>query len=158
MGEAIVNFLEWTESSAVARIIQESMWGYPIVLSSHAVGMAILAGLVLMVNFRLLGFAAAVPLSPLLTVLKVALWGFVINFISGALLFTADATHFFFSWPFRIKVMLLIIGGTCLWLVFKQLRQIDSSSGIGTLGKAVPAIAIISWTGVIVAGRLIAYL
>ena len=153
-----MSILAWIESSAVARMVQESMWGYPIILSSHAIGMAILAGLVLMVNFRLLGFAAAVPLSPLLTVLRIALWGLAINFISGALLFSADATHFFLSWPFRVKVLFLIVGGVCLWLVFSRLRRIDLSSGDGATGKAVPAIAILSWTGVIVAGRLIAYL
>lgn len=153
-----MNILEWTESSTVARIVQESMWGYPIVLSSHAVGMAVLAGLALMVNFRLLGFAATVPLSPLLKVLKVALWGFAINFISGLLLFAADATLFFHSWPFRIKFILLIVGGTCLWLVYRRLKQIDPTAGPERTGKIVPALAVVSWTGVIVAGRLIAYL
>ena len=37
--------LDWLESSAIARIVQESIWGYPIVLSAHAVGMAILVAL-----------------------------------------------------------------------------------------------------------------
>jgi hypothetical protein len=156
--EIFLNILEWIETSTVAQIVQESMWGYPIVLSSHAVGMAILAGLALMVNIRLLGFANAVPLSPLPTVLKVAFWGFLINFISGALLFIADATHFFLSWPFRIKFILLNVGGACLWLIYKQLRRIDLSSGSRELGKVVPAVAVVSWIGVIVAGRLIAYL
>lgn len=146
--------LEWLEDSAPALYIQESVWGYPIVLSSHAVGMAILVGIALMVNLRLLGWARDVPLAPLRTMVALGLIGFVINFVSGALLFSADASHFFGSWPFRIKFILLSIGGLCLWHVYRQLGNPQEA----VAGRVVPTLALVSWLGVIVSGRLIAYL
>ena len=152
-----MEFLEWLETSALALFVQESLWAYPIILSGHAVGMAILVGIALMVNLRLLGIAQAVPLAPLQTMVKLGLWGFAINFISGLMLFAADASFFFGSWPFRIKFVLLVVGGYSLWLVYKQLG-IAASGNEGSPAKVVPTVAVVAWVGVIVSGRLIAYI
>lgn len=148
--------LGWIENSAIARFVQESLWGYPVILSAHAVGMAILAGIALMVNLRLLGFAPGVPTAPLRTMIRIGFWGLLINFVSGVMLFAADAYHFLHSWPFRVKLALLVTGVLCLVLVYRRLPEGDAASG----GRRpmLPAFAVCAWLGVIVAGRLIAYL
>ena len=43
------------EESAVALWVGESLWGYPFLLSLHVVGLAIIVGLVVMLDLRLLG-------------------------------------------------------------------------------------------------------
>lgn len=144
--------LSWIENSSLARFVQESLWGYPVVLSSHAVGMAILAGIALMVNLRLLGFANQVPVAPLRTMIRIGLLGLVINFASGVMLFAADAYHFLQSWPFRIKLALLSTGVACLYLAYRRL------SSDGHAGSLIPSVGVAAWLGVIVSGRLIAYL
>ena len=142
-------------------MVQESVWGYPIVLSGHAVGMAVLVGIVLMINFRVLGFASEIPAMSLRPMFRVALVGLSINVISGTMLFMANANSLFESNPFRIKIILLLIGGVLLTLVPGRLF----TSG-GTLHdvrfdvrtRRIAALSIVVWIGVIVAGRLIAYL
>ena len=52
-----MGFLIWLEEGALGIFIRESLWGYPIVLSSHAVGMAIVMGVVVALNLRVLGYA-----------------------------------------------------------------------------------------------------
>lgn len=149
--------LEWLESSWVARLVQESAWGYPIVLSSHAVGMAILAGIVLMMNFRVMGLAPAIPLDALRPMYRFALFGVVINVISGLMLFVANADAFFVSTPFWIKISLLVVGIT---LMVKMARQMfDSVAGPADGGRIrlLAQISTVAWLGVIVMGRLIAY-
>ena len=52
-----MGFLLWLEEGPLGIFIRESLWGYPIVLSSHAVGMATVMGVVVALNFRVLGYA-----------------------------------------------------------------------------------------------------
>ncbi len=153
--------LDWLQNTGIARMVQESIWGYPIVLSSHAVGMAILAGIVLMINFRILGLAPAIPLSALKTMFRFALVGLVINLVSGLMLFVANADAFFQSNPFRIKIILLIVGITLMVKMSGQFFDRTDSVEDMVPTKQVKTMAVISsvaWFGVIIAGRLIAYI
>ena len=152
--------LDWIANTGVARMVQESTWGYPIVLSAHAVGMAILAGIVLVIHFRVLGLAPGISFSGLKTMYRISWLGLVINAISGGMLFAADPAHFFFSTPFRIKMILLVIG---LVLLIATARRIFSTDPLmrGDVAaisiRIMAATSIVAWVGVIVAGRLIAY-
>ena len=151
---------EWLENTGLALFIQESIWGYPIVLSCHAVGMAIMVGIVLMINLRLLGFASAVPVGPLKTMLKVALLGLVINVISGTMLFAADAVDFLGNTAFRIKALLLMVGIVLLIVESKRVfSPWVTSATVADSGaiKIIAGASVVAWVGVIVAGRLIAY-
>ena len=152
--------LEWLESTAIARLVQESAWGYPIVLSAHAVGMAILAGIVLMINFRILGLAPRVPLSALKPIYKVALVGLVINAISGTMLFVANPDAFFQSTPFWLKMSSLAIGITLLIVTARRIfapGATDTASVPAGNLRLLAAISSLAWLSVIVMGRLIAY-
>ena len=152
--------LEWLESSALARMVQESMWGYPIVLSSHAVGMAILVGLALMINFRVLGLASKVPLTALKTMFRIAWVGLVINVVSGTMLFVANADAFFESTPFWLKISLLVIAVTLLVMLSRRIPDAGESAQDYVPTPQVRWIAFLSslaFFGVIVFGRLIAY-
>ncbi len=152
--------LDWLENTAVAVMVQESLWGYPIVLSSHAVGMAILVGIVLMINFRVLGLAPKVPVSALKTMYKVALIGLVINVVSGSMLFVANADAFFESTPFMLKIILLIVGTTLLVMLSRRIFVPNDAAQDYAPTRQARLLALISsiaWVGVIVMGRLIAY-
>jgi hypothetical protein len=153
-------FLLWLQETRLAIYVQEDPWGYPIVLSCHAVGMALLAGIVLMINFRLLGFARAVPLYYLRKLLNIAWAGLILNLISGLMLFVADAVSHFENIAFRVKILLLITGAMLLVLqsrsVFAQLAT-DHGTVESASTRIIAGISVLVWTGVIVAGRLIAY-
>jgi hypothetical protein len=150
--------LEWLANTALARMVQESMWGYPIILSAHAVGMAIFGGIVLVINLRVLGLAPGMSFSGLRTIYRICWAGLLLNAVSGALLFSADGERFISSTPFLIKLMLLT---TTIVLFAIMARQIFSSpQSIGNLPsstRVMAAISTLSLLGIIVAGRLIAY-
>ena len=44
---------EWLESTAPAIWVGESLWGYPIMLGAHAIGLAIVVGIFVMLDLRL---------------------------------------------------------------------------------------------------------
>ncbi len=150
--------LEWLANTAMARMVQESMWGYPIILSAHAVGMAIFGGIVLMINLRVLGLASGMSFSGLKTIYRICWAGLLLNAVSGVLLFIADGARFISSTPFQVKLILL---STTIVLVATMARQIfPSQHEVRKLSMAIRVMAAISTLallGIIVAGRLIAY-
>ena len=142
------------ENSGVGVWIRESMWGYPIVLSSHAIGMAIVVGVFSMTDIRVLGFARAIPISAFRRLLIIGWLGFLLNFISGCLLFTGDARRFFFQGVFEIKMLLIVLGGIVMWLLMRAVDDDPDSSR----AKGLAALSLALWFGAIIAGRLTAYI
>jgi len=156
-----MGFFTWLQETSLAVWIQESLWGYPYVLSFHAIGMAIVVGVVLMFNLRVLGFAGAIPLTSFQKLFTVIWIGFIINFISGSMLFSADAVRFITNTVFLIKLSCLVAGGITVWILARILGEKTGTAA----GKRIPAgakiIAVLSmllWAGAIVAGRLTAYI
>ncbi|MDY6949138.1 MAG: DUF6644 family protein [Pseudomonadota bacterium] len=155
-----MTFLASLEQSALARYVQENPVGYPLVLTTHAVGMAVLAGIVLMINFRVLGFARDVPIHYFQRLLKLALVGFLLNLVSGVMLFVADASAHAANVAFLVKIALLITGG-CLLIALT--RRLAPAAGADVVAletgstRLIAAVSVAVWIGVIVAGRLIAY-
>ena len=154
------DLLAWLEATGVARMVQESTWGYPIVLSLHAVGMAILAGVVLMMNFRVLGLAPGIPLSAMRPIFRFALAGLLLNVVTGSMLFVANADAFYESTPFRLKMLSLLVGLT-LWLQMSRSILVPAGPVQSRLQsnriRLMAALSTLAWISVVVMGRLIAY-
>ncbi|HLB30303.1 MAG TPA: hypothetical protein VJN91_02130 [Gammaproteobacteria bacterium] len=146
--------LIWLEESGLGVWIRESMWGYPLIIASHAIGMAIVVGIITMLDLRVLGFASRIPLSSINSLFSIAWIGFFLNILSGILLFCADAERFFFQTVFQIKILLIILGVIALWVMLRQIRDQVVTSG----AKITAIISLFCWFGAIAAGRLTAYI
>ena len=149
-------FLNWIENSAIGIWMAESIWGYPLVLSSHAVGMAIVVGTVLMIDLRVLGYASVLPIKSFERLFTIAWFGVVLNVLSGLTLFCADPNHFFFHPVFWIKLGLILLGAISVWLLLGATRG-DEQAATSYRAKIVASLSLVFWLGAIVAGRLIAY-
>ena len=157
-----MGFLAWLENSGVVAIINESLWAYPIVLSCHAIGMAVVVGIVLMIDLRILGYARGIPIPSLERLFSVAWAGFFLNLLSGTLLFSIDATRFFFLNVFRIKILLIILGMISIRMLLGAVRSstqpLTAEGSASGKTKLMATLSLIFWIGAIFAGRLIAYL
>ena len=157
-----MNTLEWLESTALAILVQESMWAYPLVLSLHAVGMSLLVGTIVVIDLRLLGVAKRAPVETFVQLIPVAWTGFIINAMTGASLFIAGATTHYFNPAFRIKIALIVVGGLTAWafgpLVFRRTPHWPSDGSTPVSAKCLAGLSLAIWLGAITAGRLIAYI
>ena len=157
-----MNTFEWLEMSPLADWVAGSTVGYPLMLTSHGVGMAIVVGIIFVLDLRLLGRFKGIAFGSFNGLLKLAWAGFVLNFISGCALFTAQATVFIESTPFLIKIAAIILAGINAAFLQNRMRRSAEGwdAGEPVLG-AVRFLAISSlalWSTAIVAGRMIAYL
>jgi hypothetical protein len=149
-----MNFLMWYEEGPVGIFIRESLWGYPITLSSHAVGMATVMGVVVVVCMRVLGFASKISIPAFDKLLVVGWVGFIINLISGLILFAGTASTYFFQGTFQLKIGAILTGGILMKFVLGAVR--DNKPAVTQKILAFACIA--CWTVGMVTGRLMAYL
>jgi hypothetical protein len=141
-------------------MVAESLWGYPLFETIHAIGMAMLIGSLGLINLRVLGYKAELPLLGLRELLPLAWLGFTMNAVSGVLLFTSDAVYFFESYTFRVKLVLIVLAGINAALlgqrVFREAAAGTAPAAEGST-KLIAATSLVFWIAAAIAGRLIAY-
>jgi hypothetical protein len=154
-------FLEWLQGTWVGLLVAESLWGYPLLETIHSLGMAMLIGSLGLINLRVLGVKGDLPMLGMRQLLPLAWVGFTLNAISGTLLFTSDAVYFFESYTFRIKMVLIVLGGLNAALLGQRVfREAAAGAAVAppTAGtKWIAATSLVFWLGAVCAGRLIAY-
>ena len=154
---------ESLETSSLAIWVGESLWGYPMMLGMHVVGLAIVVGIFLMLDLRILGFNKGIAYVSFVSLFKLAWIGLAINALSGFALFSSQATVFVENTPFLIKISCIAAGVIFSILI---LRQLDTQATAFDKGETKPdgvlmalaALSVFCWISAIIAGRLIAYL
>ena len=105
-------------------------------------------------DFHLLGFIDGVTEANFLELKKLAYCGFLINGISGLMLFSSQASYLSTNLPFLMKLFFIISG---MFLASQIFRKIEKKSD-RTAVKILAILSLLSWFGAITAGRLIAYI
>ncbi len=149
-----MGFLLSYENGPIGVFIRESLWGYPITLSSHAVGMAAVMGVVLALNMRVLGYARGISPLAFDKLFAVAWVGFAINLVSGLILFAGTASTYFFQGTFQLKIGAILAGGILMKFVMGAVRDNKSIA----VQKALALACITCWLAGVVTGRLMAYI
>jgi len=152
-----VGFLVWLEATGLAEWVRSSNLGYPSMIAMHALGMAVMVGLSLLLDLRILGWFAGIPLQALQRFFGLAWVGFGINFLSGSALFSAQATSYIVDWVFMTKMGLVLLGAITAAILQPAIAK-AGPGGVSGGTKAVAGLAIVFWVVAIVMGRLTAYL
>ena len=146
--------LVWIENTSLALWVGTSLWAYPVLLSAHITGLAVIVGIIAMRDFHLLGFINGVTEANFLELKKLAYCGFLINGISGIMLFASQASYLSTNLPFLVKLFFI---GSGMLLASKTYKKIEKNTG-RTSTKILAILSLSSWFGAITAGRLIAYI
>jgi hypothetical protein len=154
------SYFEWLQSlpSSVWISQSESIWAYPLVLFLHSVGMGLSVGSASVICLRLLGVARPLPVSSLRVLFRIFWGGFYLNLVTGSLLFAAAATTTGYIPIYYVK-LILILFGMILSIPIRRFVDGDASDHVIPAGiRALAALSLVIWTGVITTGRLIAYI
>jgi hypothetical protein len=153
------------EATPIGTAIAESRYAFPIIEGTHLIALSVSVGLIFLTDLRLMGlFLRQVPAASVIQGLRpYVLFGFALVFISGGLLFWAEAAEVIASpaWIFKFAFIGLA-GLNAAYFEFVISRRPGALSperaklprGVKFAGLASLAI----WTLVIICGRLIAYL
>ena len=157
-----MGLIELIESSGIASFVRESpsIFGYTLVLSLHAMGLAIVVGLNWVVALRLLGVAPSIPLAPALSLFPAMYAGFWINAISGLLLLAAHASSMLANTMFYIKLAFIALAVLSLRMIRNKVftdNVLQAGGQVPDLARKLAWASVICWLGAIIAGRLTAY-
>jgi hypothetical protein len=155
-------FVTWLADTPGSVALHESQYMYTIIESTHVLAIMLFVGTIAMVDLRLLG--VSFPQTPVTQMLSRMLpWtisGFILLVVTGVLLFYAIPIRTFHSLWFRIKLVLLAIGGINIAIFTFKVERDKARWDLGPVplkSKIAASISLSVWALVIVCGRLIAY-
>lgn len=156
----MMELLTALEASAMSTFLREStsVWAYPTVLMLHTAGLALLVGLNVAFDLRLLGVARGVPLEALATWFRVMWVGFWLNAITGVLLFAADPVRLGTTTIFMSKLAIVLAGVVLIVLLRRTVygRGAPAEAATGR-ARLYATLSLLVWTAAIVTGRFMAY-
>jgi hypothetical protein len=149
------------QDTLVADVLRQWRWAYPLVNTAHLVGVALLFGAIAPLDLRLLGLWPTIPLAPLARVLvPVAGIGLALALLTGPVLFLVDPLRYGPLGLFQFKLALISLAVFHVFWVHQSRTWIT-----GLTGQTAPAprlrwaglVSLTLWFGVLLCGRLIAY-
>jgi hypothetical protein len=154
--------LQALEASAVGDAIRQSTWIYPTANVAHILALAVFAGAVAVMDVRLLGGLKAIPAADVVRpARRAAIAAFVVLLLSGAVLFTAEASHVALNPVFQAKLALIAAGlfnaVVVAGLPLDRLAALPPGAPLPARFRFAAALSIGLWLAVAAAGRLIAY-
>ena len=136
----------------------DSIWAYPMILTMHTVGLGIVVGASVVIDFRLLGVGPGIPLEEMERVFPIFWTGFTINLVSGVMLFVSEAADKAGQPVFLLKLLLIALGVVVTARIRRRVFGDGTVRLVPSHARALAMTSLVLWGGAIVAGRLMAYL
>lgn len=163
MPDWLTSLLMLLQGSALGDTVRNAEYIYPVLEAIHILGIALLVGPAFTFDVRLLGFGRnVVSVSAAARyLLPVSHIGFAIAVLTGIALLSAQATVVALSGAAPWKFGLLILAGLNV-LAFhsgigRRVAEWTDSAVTPVAARVAAGVSLIAWTGVIFAGRLLAY-
>lgn len=152
--------LEALGDSALSVSLRGSAWSYPLVNTLHIVGIALLVGPILILDWRLLRLRTTPAVTVLATLLlPAARAGFVLAVVAGLLLFVARPLDYAFNTLFQFKL-------ACIGLALLNLAHLHRSAAWRNAVahnrpdwrvRVACGVSLLCWLTALGLGRLIGY-
>ncbi len=153
-------FFEWLQSSALSVGLRSSDWAYPLVNLLHILGIAMLLGTILILDWRLLRQRAQPEVSVLAVVLlPSARGGFALAVAAGLLLFIARPLDYAFNPLFLFKLGFIALALLNIFLLHRNDSwriAVNHNRADGRVRLAC-GVSLVCWLIALALGRLIGY-
>ena len=160
---SLLHLCQWLSATSTATAMRESPWIYSLIESVHVLGITALAGTAAVLDLRLLGVTMRQEqVSQVVEqIMPIAWFGGVIMFVSGLLLFWAKAENCYANPAFRVKLLLLLLAASNPLVfhltTYRSVASWNAAADPPRTAKVAGILSLVLWSGIIVAGRAIAY-
>lgn len=160
---SLLSICQWIQNTEIGTGMRESIFVFPIIETTHVLGLSLSVGLLVVSDLRLTGIAMRRrPASEVFR--QLAPWmlaGFAIMFASGALLFWSQAAKAYNSVFFRIKLCLLVLAAVnaCVYhlTIYRRMDEWENKLVPPPQARLAGWLSLVIWAGIIAAGRTMAY-
>lgn len=163
MPELLVFLLSALQGSLLGQAVRNAEFVYPVLEATHIIGIALLIGPAIAFDLRLLG--AGRRLASVVTagrcLLPISHIGMVIAVVTGIALLSAQAAVVAKSgaapWKFGLLLIACINVPVFHHGVYRLVDAWNEAASTPLAARAAAVVSLMSWTGVVYAGRLLAY-
>jgi hypothetical protein len=140
----------------------QSPWLWPLCETLHFVGLALLVGVVGMLDLRLLGRLRHLSYAAVHSLIPFGILGFVINLVTGVMFFAGAPDQYIANPAWWYKIAFLGIAGlNVLYFETTQARRalaIGSGDDTPRSFKVIGAVSVVSWFMVLYWGRMLPFI
>ena len=139
-----------------------STWAWPLCETLHFVGLALLIGVVGMLDLRLLGRLRHLSYAAVHSLIPWGILGFVINLVTGVLFFVGAPDQYLDNVAWWYKLAFLGVAG--LNVLYFETTQAKRALAIGRgddtprAFKVIGAVSLLSWFMVLYWGRMLPFI
>ena len=156
---SVLSFFQWCEASALGIAIRDSRWLFPAIEAVHLLGLALMGGLVLLVDMRMMGLA--MPRKPVAALAReIQPWligALAVMLTTGLLLYASEPLKLYYNAAFWMKMAFLSSAIVYTFTVRRAVLAADESRVGPVWGKLVALVSIALWAGVGIGGRAIGF-
>jgi hypothetical protein len=150
------------ENSQFSALVRSELWGWPLALTVHEFGTALVMGFIFIICLRLLGLFETIPYASLNRLFPVIWAALVLQLLSGFALWMTKPTRYMADAAFLLKFSFVIIGFILTLYLYGSIKREaaswDAAGAVSSRGTKFVAPSLLVWCVVLVAGRLTAYL
>jgi hypothetical protein len=163
MLDLLDSLLMLLQSSALGVAVRSAQYLYPVLEAIHILGIALLVGPAFTFDLRLLGVGHRVVSATTAArhLLPISRIGFAIAVTTGIALLSAQATVVAGTGAAPWKFGLLILAGLNVpvfhYGIYRRVDERTDAAVTPIAARVGAAVSLIAWTGMILAGRLLAY-
>lgn len=156
-------FTKWLKDIGLPGFIDHYPWIIPGSQAVHFFGLAILFGIIGLLDLRMMGFLKGLPIRPLTRLIPLAMAGFAVNVVTGFILFAGAPYMFAHNIAFEWKMVFIVVAGinALVFLVSglqHKCEALGPDDDVPIGAKAVALVSMTMWIGVMFWGRMLPFL
>jgi hypothetical protein len=168
---ALLQFNTWLTGTTLGWAVRGGVpWIWPLCETLHFMGMALLVGIVGVLDLRLLGVARGLPVSPLSKLLPWGLAGFALNLVTGFLFYAGAPEQYMGNGDdvlpnqaFELKLLFIVLAGLNVLVFYatglnRQVEAIEAGQDAPIAAKLVGGASLFLWVGVMYWGRMLPFI
>ena len=154
-------FGSWVHQTGISAWITGWQWLWAACETIHFIGLALLSGVVTLLDLRLLGAMRSVPVAAIMDFLPWAIVGFMLNLTTGVIFFLGAPEQYVNNIAFYAKMLCILLAGVnAIYfqiMLFKTTRLIGPGEDAPGQAKIVAVISMACWLLVMYWGRMLPF-
>ena len=154
---------DWLSATRLSMFVGAHEWVWPTCETLHFIGLALLIGNIGLLDLRMLGVEKGLPFAPLNWFMQWAVIGFVINLLTGIVLFVGTPEQYIHNIAFGFKVLFILLAGVNVLVfyasgVYRCVESLQPGEDAPLLAKIIAGMSLLLWVGVMYMGRMLPYI
>jgi hypothetical protein len=161
LSDIVARLVDWLPDTALAGIILDHRWAWPICEALHFSGLVMIFGAVSFVDLRVLGLGRSISFAGAHRFIVIAFAGIVISAMTGLMFISGTPDQYFYNSAFHWKLfffgILILNLGWFYRKEFAALRALEAGEDARLSAKVSAAISLCALLGVMSAGRMLTF-